>query len=179
MSNTQTMTRLLDIAAGIILGSVCLASLPFIYLKVKKDGPLFFSQQRVGKNFKVFTIYKIRSMTDGKITPIGNFLRKSRLDELPQALNLLRGDMSLVGPRPETPELTKKYGTEIPDYYQRLSVNPGITGLAQVMQGYCSTVEETKIKLAWDLDYITNKSFWTDLYILYLSIWTVVRLEGK
>lgn len=168
--------RLLDVTAGVILGGLSLITIPILYPLIR---PLFFTQKRVGKNGAVFTVYKIRTMTNGVITPVGRLLRRSRIDELPQALNLLTGEMSLIGPRPETIELTQKYTAEIYGYGDRLAVKPGITGLAQVRIGYCSTVKETKNKLGLDLYYIDNKSLLLDLQILYYTIGVVLRLEGK
>jgi lipopolysaccharide/colanic/teichoic acid biosynthesis glycosyltransferase len=150
--------------------------------------PILFAQERIGQNSKPFRIYKFRTMKgsprsgvfladdEDRITPIGRFLRRFRLDELPQFWNILKGEMSLIGPRPEQPSLVEKYTREIPLYPLRHVVSPGITGWAQVQHGYTQGSEETLVKLSYDLYYIKHLSFWLDLRILLRTI--VVLITG-
>jgi sugar transferase (PEP-CTERM system associated) len=143
--------------------------------------PILFRQERVGQHGKTFTLLKLRTMRldaekngavwasaggDPRITRVGNFLRKSRIDEFPQLVNVLRGDMSFVGPRPERPVFVEELQAHIPYYGERHSVKPGITGWAQVRNGYTASIEESEAKLRFDLYYIKNMSFWLDLQIL-------------
>ena len=138
-------------------------------------------------------IYKFRTMhidaeRDGKarwatkddprITRVGRFLRKTRLDELPQVLNILYGEMSLVGPRPERPEFVEELKQNIPFYHTRLSVKPGLTGWAQIHYNYTSTVEDTVMKLQYDLYYIHQWTLWLDIYIMFKTIDVVFRFKG-
>lgn len=151
-------------------------------VKLTSVGPVLFRQNRVGLNGKVFTIYKFRSMVvdaeattgavwakknDPRVTPLGAVLRKTRLDELPQIFNVLRGDMSIVGPRPERPEFVTVLSEQIPFYRQRHVVKPGVTGWAQINHKYGDTIEDTIIKLEYDLYYIKNLSPSLDLYIIF------------
>lgn len=161
-----------------------------IIVKIDSHGPMFYTQERVGKNGKVFKIYKLRSMVtnaeangeskwaekdDPRITKVGKFIRKVRIDELPQFLNILKGDMALIGPRPERPDLTEEFAKQIPDFKQRLLVKPGITGLAQVNGGYDHTPEE---KLSYDKVYVQNLSFKQDLMIFFKTIKVVLTGHG-
>ncbi len=161
-----------------------------IIVKIDSHGPMFYTQERVGKNGKVFKIYKLRSMVtnaeangeskwaekdDPRITKVGKFIRKVRIDELPQFLNILKGDMALIGPRPERPDLTEEFAKQIPDFKQRLLVKPGITGLAQVNGGYDHTPEE---KLSYDKVYVQNLSFKQDLMIFFKTIRVVLTGYG-
>ena len=116
---------------------------------------------------------------DARITPLGRILRATRIDELPQLWNVLRGDMTLVGPRPERPEFVEQLEKEIPFYRARLAVRPGITGWAQVKHRYASSVEDTKTKLEYDLFYIKHRWFWLDLLILGKTAKTVVTFRGQ
>ena len=139
-----------------------------------------------------FTLYKFRSMCmdaekngaqfakkgDKRVTPIGNFMRKTRLDELPQLWNVIRGDMSLVGPRPERPEFIQELSTEIPDYLQRLGLKPGLTGVAQIVNGYDNNIESFRRKVAFDLMYLRNCCLWNDLKILFRTIRVVLSGSG-
>ncbi|MCK6539395.1 MAG: sugar transferase, partial [Anaerolineales bacterium] len=142
----------------------------------------------------VFTIYKFRSMrrknetindvqttteNDPRVTRVGKFLRKTRLDELPQFWNVLRGDMSLVGPRAEVPKLVEEYQKQVPFYRARLLVKPGLTGWAQINYGYVSSVEETSIKLEYDLYYIKHRTLAMDFQIVLRTIGTVLRRTGR
>ena len=162
-------------------------SLPLLLLigaiiRMDSPGPVIFRQRRVGKDGKVFTLYKFRSMHDGvdaggncrpaqkedvRFTRVGRWLRRTRLDELPQLYNILIGDMYFVGPRPFVPEQEEQCGQEIPYYRQRWSIKPGATGWAQIHRGYCATIEDNAEKLAYDLFYIKNMSFGLDLLIVF------------
>ncbi len=164
-----------------------------IAIKLDSAGRVFYRQDRVGKNGRTFRIIKFRSMradaeTDGpvwsmehdeRITRVGGIMRKMRIDELPQFINILRGDMSLVGPRAERPFFVDQLSRQIPFYLQRHLVEPGLTGWAQVMYGYGSTVEDAQEKLQYDLYYIKNVSFWFDLWIILKSIRMVLFGRGR
>ena len=161
-------------------------------IKIDTPGPVVYSQERVGKDGKVFKMYKFRSMRadaekdsgpvwapqhDSRVTKVGRFLRNTRLDEIPQFINVLDGDMSLVGPRPERPFFVEKLSKEIPLYHRRLKVRPGITGWAQIKQGYDRSIEDVKSKVRYDLFYIENMSFRMDLKILLFTFY--IMLMGK
>lgn len=164
-----------------------------IAVRLTSQGPILYRQTRVGLNGRLFQVMKFRSMrvdaeketgavwaskNDTRVTPIGSFLRRTRLDELPQFFNVLRGDMSLVGPRPERPEFVQTLSEIIPYYRQRLSVKPGITGWAQINHRYGDTIEDTVIKLEYDLYYIKNISLSLDLYIIFQTLKTVILSRG-
>ncbi|MCO4783725.1 MAG: sugar transferase [Candidatus Cloacimonetes bacterium] len=186
--------RLYNIALACFFTIVFLPVLPFVALAVKltSKGPVLYSQKRVGKKEKLFTLYKFRSMridaekfgaqwateNDPRLTPIGKFLRKSRLDELPQLINVFRGEMNFVGPRPERPEFVKDLNTEIPFYRSRHQVAPGLTGWAQVMMGYVNSVDGTLKKLQYDLYYIKNRNVFLDLLILIKTVHVVITRRG-
>jgi exopolysaccharide biosynthesis polyprenyl glycosylphosphotransferase len=158
------------------------------------DGEVLYQQDRVGRQGRVFTLFKFRSMRadaeaatgavwasptgDPRVTPIGGFLRRTRLDELPQLWNILKGDMSFVGPRPERPTFVEKLTKEIPYYGQRHVLRPGLTGWAQVKYTYGATVEDALMKLQYDLFYIKNVSLSLDLFILFSTVKTVVLRRG-
>ncbi|MDP3149540.1 MAG: sugar transferase [Ignavibacteria bacterium] len=161
-------------------------------IKIDSKGPVFFKQERCGLNGKIFNIFKFRSMKhdaekltgpvwstkdDPRITRVGKFVRKVRIDELPQMINILKGEMSLVGPRPERPFFVEKLSAEIPYYKRRLKVRPGITGWAQVKHKYDETVEDVKEKLKYDLFYIENMSLRMDFKIMFRTVF--VMLFGK
>ncbi|WP_158548839.1 sugar transferase [Parvularcula marina] len=151
-----------------------------ILIKMDSRGPVFYQQARMGRDGKVFRILKFRTMRtnaeengprwaekgDNRITKIGSFLRRSRIDEIPQAINILRGDMSFVGPRPERPEFSEKLAAEIPNFEARTLVKPGLTGWAQVNLPYAASVSDTRMKLAYDLYYIEKQSAWLDFLIV-------------
>lgn len=165
---------------------VLLPLLPFIALaiKVNSTGSVFFKQKREGKNGKVFTLLKFRTMIhnadhkgaawttkdDERITSVGRWLRKFRLDELPQLFNVMKGDMALIGPRPEAVELVQVFKKEIPFYEYRYLVKPGITGWAQVNHENTCSVKGALEKLQYDLYWIKNQSFWLDLKIIFKSV---------
>jgi lipopolysaccharide/colanic/teichoic acid biosynthesis glycosyltransferase len=162
------MLVVLGLPALLCTGAVALAVLCF------SGRPVFFVQQRIGKNGTPFPMVKFRSMTPaGEVTAIGRLLRKYRLDELPQIWNVLRGEMSFIGPRPETPDLTVVYTEEIPFYPYRYSILPGITGWAQVNYGYASLTRENKIKLSYDLYYVKHASLLLDILIVLKTIKTM------
>jgi sugar transferase (PEP-CTERM system associated) len=162
-------------------------------IRLTSRGPILYRQTRVGKNGELFMVYKFRSMRvdaeaetgavwatkdDPRITPIGKFLRRVRLDELPQFFNVLRGDMSLVGPRPERPEFVKTLSEQIPYYRQRHCVKPGITGWAQINHKYGDRLEDAVIKLEYDFYYIKNISLSLDAYIIFHTLKTMVLSRG-
>jgi lipopolysaccharide/colanic/teichoic acid biosynthesis glycosyltransferase len=179
--------RVLDI----ILSSILLVvSLPVMFcalmiVRLSSRGPTIYTHRRIGYRGRAFAIYKIRTMYenserrcgaiwsvpgDPRVTPFGRFLRWSCIDELPQLINVLRGEMSLVGPRPERPEFVDQLGRAIPNYLQRLSVRPGLTGLAQVMQGPDSNLASVRRKVIYDLHYITHMSIIFDVMILLATM---------
>ena len=188
---TRQIVSLLVAAIGLLL---FLPFFPFVALAVKlsSKGPLFFRQPRVGMGGRVFDVVKFRTMytdaesggakwatkDDPRVTPVGRFLRKTRIDEVPQLWNVLRGDMGLVGPRPERPEFVAWLTNELPFYYMRTLIRPGLTGWAQVRYGYGATLAETKEKLEYDLYYIKHMSLGLDLLIMFETIKTILRRRG-
>ncbi len=173
--------------------SLPLMLLAAIAVKLSSPGPVLFRQKRVGLGGKVFTLYKFRSMyvdaeartgavwaskDDPRTTPVGKWLRTLRIDELPQFWNVLSGSMSLVGPRPERPEFVSILSQKIPYYPQRHSVRPGITGWAQINHKYGDTIEDSVIKLEFDLYYIKHLSISLDLYILFHTVKTMLQKKG-
>ena len=187
----KRVVDLLFAAFGLILTAPAVA-VAALAVKLTSPGPVLFRQERVGKGGRSFTIYKLRTMVvdaekhtgpvlsagaaDARITPVGKLLRATRLDELPQLVNVLRGDMSMVGPRPERPCFVHRYEVEIPGYRERHQVPPGITGWAQVHGGYAI---EAEMKLRYDLLYIYNWSLWLDVKILFQTLATVCRRTGQ
>jgi sugar transferase (PEP-CTERM system associated) len=168
--------------------------LPFVVLAVKlsSKGPVFFRQKRVGMGGRIFEVVKFRTMftdaeaggakwatkNDPRVTKVGMFLRKTRIDEIPQLWNVLRGDMGFVGPRPERPEFVNWLTEELPFYYLRTLIRPGLTGWAQVRYSYGATLAETKEKLEYDLYYIKHMSLGLDLLIMFETIKTILRRRG-
>jgi exopolysaccharide biosynthesis polyprenyl glycosylphosphotransferase len=192
----QAAKRLIDIIGALVGLLGVLVILPFIaLLTVLDDGwPVFYSQTRCGRGGQLYKIYKFRTMrrdaeADGKprwaaekdtrATRVGSFLRKTHIDELPQFLNVLRGEMSLIGPRAERPELVDLFQQHVPFYRARLLVKPGISGWAQVNFGYASTIQETIIKLEYDLYYIKHRTLWMDIVILMLTPANMLGLRGR
>jgi exopolysaccharide biosynthesis polyprenyl glycosylphosphotransferase len=191
----QFMKRVVDIS--ISLTALSIAS-PFLILisyliKLDSEGPVLYKQKRVGLRGKEFILYKFRSMisdaekhtgpvwaekNDQRITRMGRILRPLRLDEVPQLINVLKGDMSFIGPRPERPAFIEQLKQAIPLYTLRLTVHPGITGLAQVKHAYDVSVEHVKRKLEYDLEYINNMSLKMDVKIFLKTILTVLKKEG-
>jgi exopolysaccharide biosynthesis polyprenyl glycosylphosphotransferase len=155
-----------------------------IAIRLDSKGPALFKQKRVGENGQLFTVYKFRSMYDGsdkehlkpaefgdsRITRVGRWLRRTRLDELPQLFNIVKGDMAFVGPRPFVPEQEEECAAKIPFYRERWLVKPGATGWAQINRGYNATLEDNQEKLAYDLFYIKNVSVGLDLFILFSTV---------
>lgn len=191
----RKIKRLMDIVFSLIILTLTLPITLIVAMAIKIDseGPVFFKQIRVGKDGKEFKIYKFRSMIkdaekhtgpvwstkdDPRITRVGKIIRKFRLDEIPQFINVLRGEMSLVGPRPERPYFVEKLSKEIPLYKRRLRVKPGITGWAQVKHKYDETIEDVKKKLQYDLYYIENISLRMDLKILFRTVFVVLFGKG-
>jgi len=175
---------------------VTLPLMALIALAVRLDsaGPVIFQQKRVGQDGKLFTLYKFRTMmvgsdrnddprpaetADGRFTRIGRWLRRTRMDELPQIVNILRGDMHLVGPRPFVPNQEQECLEKIPYYRQRWVVKPGATGWAQVNRGYCATIKDNEEKLAYDLFYIKNASIGLDLLILFKTVKILLLGRGS
>ena len=175
--------RLLDVVLSVIglLVSLPLMVLAAIAIKLDSRGPILYRQKRVGQRNQIFTIMKFRSMrvdaepdgpvwaeeADPRITRVGRIIRKLRIDELPQFVNIIRGEMTFVGPRPERPEFVKTLEQEIPYYSQRHLVKPGLTGWAQIRYPYCASVEDAVQKLQYDLYYIKNQSLMLDIVTLF------------
>ncbi|CUU07750.1 Undecaprenyl-phosphate glucose phosphotransferase [Candidatus Thermokryptus mobilis] len=192
----RVVKRLIDIVVSlIVLGlGLPLWVLIAILIKIDSRGPVIYKQERVGKDGKIFTLYKFRSMyenaealtgptwatkNDPRVTRVGKILRKLHLDEIPQFINVLKGDMSLIGPRPERPVFVEKLSKEIPLYRRRLKVKPGITGWAQVKYKYDESIEDVKKKLQYDLFYIENMSLRMDLKIIAYTILHILSGKGQ
>lgn len=182
------LKRFSDIIFGIIIGLVFIIAFPFVALAIYiEDGkPIFYSHKRVGKNGKEIKISKFRSMSileKEKITKVGAFIRKTRIDELPQFWAILNGDLSLIGPRPEKPDLVELYNKEIPYYNIRHLIKPGLSGWAQICQDnppkFEVNFEDTKTKLSYDLYYLKNKSAMLDLIIILKTIKSLILRVGK
>jgi exopolysaccharide biosynthesis polyprenyl glycosylphosphotransferase len=188
--------RGLDIIGGMIGVAIFIFTLPIISFAIFLDSgrPIFYSQTRSGRGAVPYTIFKYRTMQidaepdgiplwakedDERATRVGKFLRKTHLDELPQFLNVLRGEMSIVGPRAERPELVDMFQQHVPFYRARLLVKPGMTGWAQVNFGYASTVDETVIKLEYDLYYVKHRNLLMDLTIMFRTPATVFGFRGQ
>ena len=184
--------RIIDVIVG---GALFLISLPvalYAIRRIRKESPgqIFFKQSRIGLNGEAFTCYKFRSMhedsqfnpytqeNDSRIFPFGNTMRKMRIDELPQLLNIIKGEMHLIGPRAEWDILVSDYEKIIPNYHDRHLVSPGITGLAQVCYPYGRNVEDAKEKLKFDMEYINNWSILKEIKIVYQTIKVVLGKRG-
>jgi sugar transferase (PEP-CTERM system associated) len=190
----QFARRLVSICISIVVLAICLPLIPFLMLAVRlsSPGPIFFRQTRVGRSGRLINIFKFRTMrqdaeangavwaakNDPRVTMVGRLMRKTRLDEIPQLWNVLRGDMAFVGPRPERPEFVKWLTNEIPFYNLRHMIRPGITGWAQVRYQYGANLEETKRKLEYDLYYVKNMSLGLDLLIIFETIKTIILRRG-
>ena len=189
------VSRFFDItlsSVGILVG-LSITPLLLVLNLFWNRGPFFYTQERVGKNNKIFTIYKLRTMVkdaekngavfaatnDVRITPFGKFLRKTRLDEAPQFINILKGDMAIVGPRPERPVFVKQIAEQLPFYQTRHVIKPGLTGWAQVNHSYTNTIDDALIKLQYDLFYIKHRSIFLDINILIKTIGTVLFYKGQ
>jgi exopolysaccharide biosynthesis polyprenyl glycosylphosphotransferase len=163
-----------------------------IAIPLESRGPAIYRQERVGRNGRPFVLYKFRSMRtdaesagpqwagedDPRITRIGRFIRRTRIDEIPQVFNVLKGDMSFIGPRPERPHFVERLKKEIPFYNERHRVRPGITGWAQINYPYGASVEDAKEKLSYDLYYIKNYSLLLDIIVLFSTIEVVLWPKG-
>ena len=193
-ASQQILRRLVSITASFILLTICLPFIPFIILAVRlsSPGPIFFRQTRVGLRGRPFSVIKFRTMrqdaeatgavwatkNDPRVTPLGRFMRRTRLDEIPQLWNVLRGEMGFVGPRPERPEFVQWLSGEIPFYELRHLIRPGITGWAQVRYHYGASLEETKQKLEYDLYYVKHLSLGLDLLIMFETVKTILLRRG-
>jgi exopolysaccharide biosynthesis polyprenyl glycosylphosphotransferase len=188
--------RVLDILGAIVGLLIFAITCPFLSIAVLIDSglPVFYSQPRLGRGGLIFKIYKFRTMrqdaeadgeakttleNDPRVTRVGSFLRRTRLDELPQFWNVLRGEMSLVGPRAERPELVADYQKQVPFYRARLLVKPGLTGWAQINYGYVASVTETTVKIEYDLYYIKHRTLAMDFQIILRTIGTVFKGIGR
>lgn len=189
------ITRILEILFSILGVLITLILIPIIIIanSIANKGPLFYSQQRVGKDGNVFEILKFRTMinnaeyngavctiiNDARVTQFGKFMRKTRIDEFPQFINILKGDMAVIGPRPERPEFVSKLAETMPFYQTRHIIRPGITGWAQVNYSYGGKIEDSLIKLQYDLYYIKHRNIYLDLDIAIKTITTVIFYRGQ
>ena len=183
------MKRLFDCSlalAGLLLSSpLCIIIIMAIWFQ--DGGPVFYSGTRIGRRGRLFKMYKFRSLihrsngkagnrwtseNDPRVTKVGHILRNTAMDELPQLVNIIKGDISFVGPRPEDPELAAQFSAELPDFNRRHCIRPGLTGLAQIYGNYDSSPLE---KLNYDMLYIKKQSFWLDLKLLFFSLWVTFR----
>lgn len=184
----RTMDVILCLIASVI--GIPIVLITCIAVVIESKGSPLYKQERLGKNGQSFTLYKIRSMrndaekysgpkwadkNDTRVTKIGSFIRKTRIDEIPQLYNIIKGDMSIVGPRPERPIFTYQFNQEIPGFINRLAVKPGLTGLAQVNGGYENSPKE---KLKWDLKYIEERNMWMDIKIIFKTVLIVFNGNG-
>ena len=189
----QNVANLAIAAIGLIILAAPIMLLTALAVRLTSSGPIFYRQVRVGMDNVPFTLYKFRSMrvdaeagtgavwarrNDPRVTPIGGIIRKIRFDELPQLVNVLRGEMSIVGPRPERPEFVKTLAEKIPYYRQSHAVRPGITGWAQINYKYGDTLEDTIAKLEYDLYYIKNMSWSLDTYIIFHTVKAMLLFRG-
>jgi len=179
------------IGAMVLIVSAPVLGLAMLMVKLTSRGPTIYTQSRLGRFGRPFIIYKIRSMThncekqsgvkwstrgDARVTWVGRILRKTHVDELPQLINILRGDMSLVGPRPERPEIVTTLEQALFGYRDRLTVRPGLTGLAQVQLPPDTDLESVRRKLKYDLHYVENGTAWMDVRLLVSTVFHIVRL---
>lgn len=197
LSNRKSLItkRIIDCFISFILLTICLPILVIasFAIKLESKGPVLYRQSRVGIKNIEFDVYKLRSMrndaeakgiqwankNDARVTVVGKFLRKTRIDELPQLINVFKGEMSLIGPRPERAFFVEQLEKEIPFYYFRHALKPGITGLAQVKYSYGSSLEDAIWKHKYDIHYIKNYSLWLDFKILLRTIKTVITGMGQ
>jgi len=191
----HAVKRAIDLVVGLGIALAVLPLLPIIILAIKLDSPgsVLYSQERVGLNGRTFRIFKFRSMrsdaerngaqwaqkNDARVTRIGRIMRLTRIDELPQLWNILRGDMTLVGPRPERPHFTEQLAEQLPGYNARHIVKPGLTGWAQVNYRYASSLHDTRIKTEYDLFYVKHSSLMLDIKILAKTIVVVLGRKGQ
>lgn len=192
----ETLKRFYDIVFGLIFGIVSLVFYPFVVIAIQlsSPGPLFYTQTRIGQLGKSFKIIKFRTMVlnaeaktgaiwaqdgDNRITSVGKFLRRTRIDELPQLWNIIKGEMSLVGPRAERPEFHETLKREVPFYEERYLIKPGLSGWAQINYPYGASIKDSAEKLKYDLYYIKNRSFLLDLGIILKTIRIALSQAGK
>ena len=191
----MSLVRLIELMFSILGLLISLFFIPIIFLcnLFANKGSLFYTQERVGKNGVVFEIYKFRTMTenseangavfathnDKRVTPFGKFMRKSRIDELPQFINVLKRDMGVIGPRPERPFFVEEIAAVMPFYETRHVIKPGLTGWAQVNYSYGESIDESLVKLQYDLYYIKHRSIFLDLSITFKTITTVLFYRGQ
>lgn len=192
----KKLKRVLDLIVSILLLIITLpiTLITAVLIKLESPGPVFYMQERLGLNSKAIKIIKFRSMVkdaesksgpvwaqknDARVTKVGAFIRKTRIDEIPQMINILKGEMSLVGPRPEREHFVEQLAREIPLYKRRLCVRPGVTGWAQVKHKYDEDIEDVKTKLKYDLFYIENMSIRMDLNILLRTVLVVLFGKGQ
>lgn len=187
--------KIMEILISIVGLSFGLLIIPFVLIgnAIGNRGKLFYTQERVGKNGKIFQILKFRTMVnnaekggvvfstpnDSRVTPFGKFMRKTRIDEIPQFVNILKGDMAVIGPRPERPFFVKEIAEIMPFYETRHVIRPGLTGWAQVNYSYGESMEDSLIKLQYDLYYIKHRSLFLDLNITLKTISTVLFYRGQ
>ncbi len=193
--NQAAIKRALDLTLSLLMLLILSPLFPIVAALIKLDsrGPVFYRQERVGLNGKVFTLFKFRSMcadaeaggqprwaaqSDPRVTRTGAWMRSSRIDELPQLINVIRDEMSLVGPRPERPHFVAQLDQIIPHYNKRASVLPGITGWAQTNFPYGASIEDARQKLAYDLYYVRHQSVRLDLVILAATVRVVLTGRG-
>lgn len=186
----HTVDRILAIM--MLVPALLVIAILWALVKLTSRGPGIYKQRRAGLRGREFFIFKLRTMThnceqatgavwaqrnDARITPLGKILRKTHLDELPQLFNVLLGDMSLVGPRPERPEIIEKLLPQIPDYLDRLDIRPGVTGLAQIFADSDISIEDVRRKLRYDKRYIATKSLWLDLRIIFCTALKMIGMN--
>ena len=192
---SNAIKRAIDLAIGLVIAIAILPLLPILVLAIKLDSPgsVLYSQERVGLNGRRFRIVKFRSMradaenngaqwaqkNDSRVTRVGRIMRVTRIDELPQLWNVLRGDMTLVGPRPERPHFTEQLAEQLPAYNTRHVVKPGLTGWAQVNYRYASSLHDTRIKTEYDLYYVKHASLFLDFKILVKTVAVVLGRKGQ
>lgn len=191
----KRLKRIFDLSLALMVGIPALPVMlvSALIVKLESPGPVIYSQLRVGENQKEYSVYKFRSMrndaeksgaqwaveNDPRVTKFGNFMRKTRIDELPQIWNVLKGEMSFIGPRPERRVFIEQIEKEVPNYNVRHCVKPGLTGWAQVMYPYGASVEDAKRKLEYDLYYIKYQNFYLDLIIMFKTIQIVIFGKGR
>jgi exopolysaccharide biosynthesis polyprenyl glycosylphosphotransferase len=191
----QEFKRAFDIvvAVSLLILTAPLMAMAMVLIKIVSPGPVFYRQERVGLKGKIFQIYKLRTMklnaeketgpiwakeNDPRLIKFGAIIRKTHIDEIPQLINVLKGEMSMIGPRPERPFFVRHLDKEIPDYQKRLAVKPGITGLAQVLHKYDETIEDVKRKVKFDLLYIRKMCLMVDMRILGMTVVSVLTGKG-
>lgn len=190
------LKRGMDIAVATVGLLIFAVFLPFIVLALYLDSPglIFYTQERVGRGGRIYRVLKLRTMVpqaerdgqaiwaqpnDPRVTRVGRVLRWMHLDELPQFVNILKGEMSAVGPRPERPEFVAELEKRIPFYRARHAVKPGMAGWALIYYGYAGSVEDALVRLQYDLYYIKHQSIWLDLFILIRTVWSMLTLKGR